>query len=177
MKKVFIIISIFILVSYYLAEADAAEIFNVEFSQGDQRGYILKDGDGISFSFSGKGYVISVDEIGKKSARLKSFIYRENNEKETFYLPLSKGVSYKIDFNKDEVYDMRVSLIEIDNNEKKATFLFEAIQEAKKPNETNEISGSATARTASNLGINYKGLIITALIIIAGLVAYFTFRK
>ena len=138
----------------------------VDFSNSNPVAYRLEDGDGISFIIKDKEYVISIDEIGKSSVRLKSFFYN-NDQRETFYMPLGFKYSYKLDFDKNNIYDLKINLAEVENNT--AVILFERIYEKKE----NKI----TSKTTYNNPFNLKGIIITILIILAGLVAYFTFRK
>ena len=164
MKK--LLLALLILIP--LVTAAQGLITPVDFSQESTVAYKLEDGDGISFYINEKEYIISIDELGTTSARLKSFIYKENGEREVFYVPLGSQYSYKIDFDKDEIYDIKIDLIRIEEN--KASVLFERISEPKSQN--NEV----TTNTTKDI-INTKGLVITGLIVIAGLIAYFTFKK
>jgi len=166
MKKILFILAFIILIQ--IANAANNLITPVDFSVEKQVAYKLEDGDGISFYIKNIQYIISIDEIGKGSTRIKSFTYKDNGERETFYIPLNGQFSYKLDFDKDYVYDIKVDLAGIED--KKALLFFEKIEESK----NNKITSEATY---NNQIINTKGIIITALIIIAGLIAYFTFRK
>ena|SRR3989344_6195043 len=167
MKRVLFILVFMVLVSLVTAENNL--ISPVDFSLEDQVIYKLEDGDGISFYIKDKQYVISVDHIGKSSARIKSFLYKDNGERETFYIPLNGQFSYKLDFDKDNIYDIKVDLVKVEDT--KAILFFEKIEE---PKNQDKITSEATS---NNRIIDAKGVVITSLVVIAGLVAYFTFRK
>ncbi len=152
-----------------LATAANNLITPIDFSLENQLIYKLEDGDGISFYIKDKQYIMSVDQIGKNSVRIKSFLYNDKEERETFYIPLNGQFSYKLDFDKDNVYDIKVDLVKIEDA--KAILFFERISEPKSPS-----NNKITTNTSKEI-IGTKGLIITGLIIIAGLTAYFTFRK
>ena len=169
MKKVLFILIFIVLIN--LAAANKL-ITPADFSLEKQIIYKLEDGDGISFYIKDKGYIISIDEIGKGSVRVKSFTYNDNGERETFYIPLNGQFSYKLDFDKDDIYDIKIDLIKIEGT--KAVLFFEKIEEPKNPDD-NKVTGSSISDL--NKLINTKGIIITALIIILGLIIYFTFRK
>ena len=163
------LILFFVLITIPLVYGAQGLITEVDFSKENIQGYKLEDGDGISFFVKDKYYIISIDSMGKIGVRLKSFIYKENGERETFYIPLNKKFSYKLDFDKDDIYDLKVNLANIE--EGKAIIILEKIEEKKFGD---EISSSAVKEKKN---INIKGIIITTLIVLAGLVAYFTFRK
>jgi len=171
MKKLFLLIIVLIIWGVFVLGAQGL-ITSVDFNVDSIKGFKLGDGDGISFMFKDKEYVISVDQIGKTTGvRLKSFIYTEDGEKETYYIPLTSQFSYKLDFDKNDVYDLHISLAEVNQDDGRATIIFKAIQEDKNGNEvTSEAS-------KDSFKIDSKGIIIAILIVIAGLVAYFTFRK
>ncbi len=175
MKKIGLLI--FILIGIGFVDATQGLLTSVDFSVEPIHAYKLDKGDGISFIFKDKEYVISVDDIGKTTARIKSFHYNEANEREVFYIPLTGQYSYKLDFDKDNFYDMKVGLAKIDE-QGSAIIVFERINEASKiaNNQTNSTNGITSAATAIS-NINLKGFAITALIVIAGIIAYFTFRK
>ena len=141
---------------------------NVDFSEANPRAFILGDGDGISFSIDEIEYIISVDELGESSVRLKSFFDDGNGEREVFYIPISKIYSYRLDFNKDDFYDIKVSLVRMEDDGR-AVMLFERINEKRGSN--NEVTSEV------NRNFDWKGITVSALIILAGLIAYFTFRK
>ncbi len=141
---------------------------NVDFSEANPRAFILGDGDGISFSIDEIEYIISVDELGESSVRLKSFFDDGNGEREVFYIPLNKIYSYRLDFNKDDFYDIKVSLVRMEDDGR-AVILFERINEKRGSN--NEVTSEV------NRNFDWKGITVSALIILAGLIAYFTFRK
>ena len=168
MKKIILIL----LVLIPLVNAAQTLITPIDFSSEQTHAIRLEDGDGISFYVNNKKFIISIDEIGKNSIRVKSFLYDENGSKETFYIPLNGQLSYKLDFDKDEIYDLKVDLMRIEENSNKAVVLFERIDEPKGKN--NEVTGGTVFK---NSIFNVKGIILTILIIIIGLVAYFTFKK
>ncbi len=166
MKKIILLVIVLVLIgSVYGAQG---LITKTNFLKEPIQAYILNDDDGISFQFNEKEYVISIDEIGKNTARIKSFIYKENGERETFYIPLDKKLSYKFDFDKDGFNELKVSLSEVNN--KTAVILFEKINEKK------ELVKEEPKKDSSNL-LDIKGIIITSGIIIFGLMIYFIFRK
>ena len=167
MKRVLPILIFIVLIN--LATAANNLITPVDFSLEKQIIYKLEDGDGISFYIKDKKYIISIDEIGKSSVRVKSFTYKDNGEKETFYIPLNGQFSYKLDFDKDDIYDIKVDLVRVEDT--KAVLFFEKIEE---PKNKNQITSETTS---NNKIIDAKGIVIASLIVIAGLVAYFTFRK
>jgi len=168
MKKLIIILLVLTLF-LPLIEAKVVNITKTDFYIESRQVYRLEEGDGISFIKDDKAYVISVDEIGKDSARLKSFAYK-NNTRETFYILLSKKYSNKIDFEKDDIYDMQLNFLKIwdIDNTTKVDILFEAL------NETKPQINNVETKTNSELK---TGLIITALIIIIGLIIYFILKK
>lgn len=167
MRKALLII-LFIIV-YPMVSATNNLIMPVDFSLEDQIIYKLEDGDGISFYIKDKQYIISVDQIGKTTVRVKSFLYDDNEKRETFYIPLNGQFSYNLDFDKDDIYDIKVDLVRVEDT--KAVLFFKKIEE---PKNKNQITSEAIS---DNKIIDAKGIIIAALIVIAGLVAYFTFRK
>lgn len=160
MKKLLIIL---LILSLFLPviEAKVVNITKTDFYIESRQAYRLEKGDGISFIKDDKEYVISVDEIGKNGVRLKSFAYKDSGERETFYLILNQNYSNKIDFEKDDIYDMQLNFLKTWNvdNATKVDILFEALNETK---------------TNSELK---TGLIITSLIIIIGLITYFILKK
>ncbi|AJF62632.1 MAG: hypothetical protein QT11_C0001G0490 [archaeon GW2011_AR20] len=166
MKKLLIIILILALLSPII-EGKLVNITKADFYIESRQAYRLEQGDGISFLKDNKEYVISVDEIGKSSVRLKSFGYKENGEKETFYSFVNELQSNKIDFERDNIYDMRVDLLEIEDNRTKVDLLFEALNEAK-PQPNNETNANSKLKT---------GLIISISIVILGLLIYLILRK
>mgnify|MGYP001563341309 CR=1 FL=1 len=168
MKKILLIL----LVIMPVVSAAQGIIAPVDFSNEKIQAYRLGDGDGISFYINNKEFVMSIDEIGKNSVRIKSFLYNKNDSRETFYMPLNGQLSYKLDFDKDNIYDLKVDLAKIESKEK-AVVLFEKIEEPKSQN-NNQVTGKTTLNSDI---FNIKGLVITVLIVIAGLVAYFTFRR
>ena len=171
MKKLLLLIITLIIGSSFVIGAQGI-ITPTDFNKEAVQGYKLGDGDGISFTFEDKEYIISVDQIGKTTGvRLKSFIYKEDGEKETYYIPLTSQFSYKLDFDKNDIYDLHISLAKIDQEDGRVTIIFESIKEDKNGN---EITSEASK---NNFKLNAKGIIIAALIVVAGLVAYFTFRK
>ena len=130
MKK-FILSAIFILFLILpLIESKMINITKTDFNIEPRQAYRLEEGDGISFIKDDKEYVITMDDVGKDSARLKSFAYK-NNTRETFYILISKKYSNKVDFEKDNIYDMQVFLINTNENMTKADILFETLNEAK----------------------------------------------
>lgn len=150
-----------------IIEGKLVNITKTDFYIESRQVYRLEQGDGISFMNDDKEYTISVDEIGKKSVRLKSFGYKENGERETFYLFINELQSNKVDFERDNIYDMKVDLIKIEDNRTKVDLFFETLNEPK-------IEDAKTANDNSKLR---TGLIITASIIILGLLVYFILRK
>ncbi len=168
MKKEYLVVLIFIILLIPVYAINGL-ITEADFSSQDTRAYKLEEGDGISFEIDNKSYIISIDELGKDSLRLKSFIYKDE-ERETFYLPLNKMNSYKIDFDKDNFNDIKIELYEVNYEENKATLIF------KKINEPKEVLTGQTVNENKQI-FNTKGIIVTALIVLAGLIAYFTFRK
>lgn len=167
MKKLLIIIFMLALFSPII-EGKLVNITKTDFYIESRQIYRLEEGDGISFMKDNKEYIISIDEIGKGSIRLKSFGYKENGERETFYLFVNELQSNKIDFERDNIYDMKVNLVKIGDNRTKVDLLFEALNEAKSQTIDNEIEANSKLKT---------GLIISASIIILGLLIYFILRK
>jgi hypothetical protein len=166
MKK-FILSAIFILFLILpLIESKMINITKTDFNIEPRQAYRLEEGDGISFIKDDKEYVITMDDVGKDSARLKSFAYK-NNTRETFYILISKKYSNKVDFEKDDIYDMQVFLINTNENMTKADILFETLNEAK-----------PIVEEKTNLNKELKtGLIITSSIILLGLIIYFVLKK
>ena len=170
MKKNILFILIFIILILTKVYATQGVITDVDFSLKPQQAFILGDADGISFMINDKEYVISVDDIGRGSVRIKSFNYNDNGERETFYIPLNGKLSYKLDLDKDDIYDIKVDLFKIEDDGR-AVIVFERISESKNKDQV-------TSETTSNINfIDNNGMIIIGLIVIAGVIAYFTFRK
>ncbi|MEK6932614.1 MAG: hypothetical protein AABW56_02355 [Nanoarchaeota archaeon] len=167
MKRVLFVLIFIVLIQ--IATATNNLITPVDFSLENQVIYKLEDGDGISFYIKDKAYVMSIDQIGKSSARIKSFYYNKEGSRETFYVPLNGQFSYKLDFDKDDIYDIKVDLVRIEST--KAVLFFEKIEE---PKNKNQVTSEATS---NNKIIDTKGVVIAFLIVIAGLISYFTFRK
>jgi hypothetical protein len=168
MKKLLIMLLVLALFSH-LIEAKVVNITKTDFNIEPIQAYRLEEGDGISFIRENKEYVISMDDVGNGSARLKSFAYK-NDTRETFYILISKKYSNKVDFEKDDIYDMKVSLIEINDNMTNAAVMFELLNEPKPVINKNE--------TNSNTNNELKtGLIIIASIVILGLIIYFILKK
>ncbi len=169
MKKLILIVLILSLILPVL-EAKVVNITKTDFYIEPRQAYRLEQGDGIFFTKDNKEYVISLDEIGKDSLRLKSFAYK-NDTRETFYVILSQKFSNKIDFERDNVNDMQITLLKIWDNRTKADILFEALNETKTQN---------TKETPSKPFINSQtkaGLIIAGLIVVIGLLVYFAVKK
>ena len=150
-----------------IIESKVINITKTDFYKEPIHIYRLEDGDGISFVKDDKEYIVSVDEIGKTSVRLKSFGYKDDDTKEIFYTNINKAYTNKIDFEKDNIYDMKVSLIDIKDNRTKAELLFEALNEPKTDKDN-------TTTKDYNLK---AGLLITALIVVVGLLIYLILRK
>ena len=165
--KLFLIILVLFSLFLPLIEAKTVNITKTDFDTEPRQAYKLEQGDGISFMKDNKEYVLSVDEIGKNGVRLKSFAYK-NNTRETFYLILSDKYINKIDFEKDDIYDMQLNLLETDDNRTKAIILFEALNEEKPQKEQMVKKDYSQLRT---------GLIITSFIVILGLLIYFILRR
>ena len=168
MKKIIIILLVLTLF-LPLIEAKVINITQTDFNIEPKQAYRLEEGDGISFTKDNKEYVITIDDVGNNSARLKSFAYKDNGERETFYILISKKYGNKVDFEKDDVYDMKVSLIQTNEDMTKADILFETLNEAKPI-----VEEESTSKSNDELK---TGLIITALIIIIGLIIYFVLKK
>lgn len=170
--KRFIVIIILLSLILPVIEAKNANITKTDFYIEPRQAYRLEQNDGISFMKDNKEYIISVDEIGKDSARLKSFAYK-NDTRETFYILINKKYSNKVDFEKDDVYDMKINLLEIFKTEdiSKVDILFEALAEEKQEN--TEIIDN---KKENNPNLR-NGLIITFSIIIIGLIIYFIIKK
>ena len=165
MKKL-ILLLIFVFLLSGLVQAKNVNITKTDFSNENIQAYELEKGDGILFFKYGKEYVISLDEVGINSARLKSFVYKDNDEREIFYMLLNKKNSYKVDYNQDSYDDFKFELVDVEN-QTSAVILFEAINE-KKDNIQQEIIPKKD---------NLNGFIITGIIIIVGLIVYFIFKK
>lgn len=154
-----------------IAFATQGIITEVDFSLQPERAFILGDADGISFIINEKEYVISIDEIGRESIRVQSFFYNEDGSREVLYIPLNGQYSYKIDYDKDDVYDLKVDFLRIEDDGR-AVVIFERISENKYEDD------QITSETVTNTNfINTQGIIITILIVLAGVIAYFVFRK
>ena len=164
MKK-FITLILTLILFLPLVNAALTNITKVDFINEPVQAYRLYNGDGISFIYNGKEYVVSVDDIGKTSIRLKSFVYKDNNEKETIYLLLDNRFSNKIDFDIDNYYDLRIELSKLEDDN--VVILFEALHELK--------SGEST-KNKINFDIT-TGILITAIIVVIGLIIYFIFKK
>ena len=160
--KRFIVILILILF-LPLAYAALVNITKVDFSNEPIQAYRLYNGDGISFDIDNKNYVVSIDDIGKTSVKLKSFVY-SGNEREMLYLLIDNRFSNKIDFDKDNYYDLKVDLGNIETNS--AVIVFEKLHELKSSTKENKINYNLTT-----------GILIVAIIIVAGLIIYFIFKK
>jgi len=156
-----------------LIQAETSNITKTDFYVEPQQAYRLQDGDGISFVKDEKEYVITVDEIGKTSTRLKSFAYKDDGSRETFYILLNVNYDNKVDFEKDEVYDMIISLVKVSEDNSEANIYFEAINEPKI-----QIIGETALDNNPNKNNELRnGLLIMAGIIVLGLLIYFIFRK
>jgi hypothetical protein len=155
-----------------IIEAKVANITKTDFYKEPRQAFRLENGDGISFLKEDKEYIISIDEIGKNGVRLKSFAYK-NNSRETFYLILNQKYNNKIDFEKDDIYDLSVKLLKIDDNRSKVDIFFEALNEKK---EQTDGKINDNIKEKDNI-FNIKGLIITLFIIVIGLFIYFLIRK
>jgi len=168
MKKLLLII-LMLALFLNLVEAKNINITKTDFYKENRQAYRLEQGDGISFLKDNKEYIISLDEIGKNSIRLKSFGYK-NGSRETFYILLNQKYSNKIDFEKDDIDDMQVNLLKIWDNKSKVDVLFETLKEENSKQENKE-----EIKNVSNELRN--GLIITASTIIIGLIIFFILRK
>ncbi len=170
MKKLLIVLLILVLLSP-LIDARLINITKTDFYNEPTQAYELQEGNGISFIKDGKDYVITVDLISENSVRLSSFAYI-NNSKEVFYMLLTKQFSNRIDFERDNIYDMKINLLKLDNANKTVDLLFQSISEPRNQNQTsNNIQPTATNSSLKT------GLIITSLIIVIGLLIYFFMRK
>ena len=166
MKKLLLILIFLIIIP--VISADLVNITKTDFIKEPIQAYRLYKSDGISFDLKDKEYVLAVDEIGKDSIRIKSFIYKENGERELIYSFLNNKFSNKFDFDKDNYYDLKVSLGKLEN--KTVVLIFEKINEAK----DNKISSEDTKK----INFNFKyGILITAIIVIIILLIYLFLRK
>ena len=167
MKKVIISLILF-LVLLELTSAALINITKTDFTNEPKQAYRLYNGDGISFDINNKNYVISIDDIGKTSVKLKSFVYK-NDEREILYLLIDSRFSNKIDFDKDNYYDLKVDLGKIENES--VIIIFEKLNESKYGNAQNKENVNKS---------NYNsitGILIAAIIIVVGLIIYFIFKK
>ena len=157
-----------LILSLILLELVSAALINItktDFTNEPKQAYRLYDGDGISFIDKGKEYVVGIDDIGKTSVKLRSYVYK-NDQKEGIILLLDKRFSNKIDFDKDNYYDLKVSLGKLENNS--AIIIFEKINEPKTVKDNNAIKSNFDLKT---------GILITAIIIVMCLIIYFIFKK
>ena len=93
--------------------------------------------------------------------------------RETFYILLNVNYDNKVDFEKDEVYDMIISLVKVSEDNSEANIYFEAINEPKI-----QIIGETALDNNPNKNNELRnGLLIMAGIIVLGLLIYFIFRK
>ena len=170
MKKL-LIIALMLALFLQIIEARVINITKTDFYIEPRQIYRLEQGDGISFLKENKEYIVSIDEIGKNGIRLKSFAYKEDGERETFYILLNERYSNKIDFEKDDIYDMQLNLVKIWNlnDTTKADILFEALNETKPQDNTN--------KSENKLNDVIIGSIIAVLIVIIGLIIYFVLKK
>ena len=172
MKKIIITLILFLV----LLEFTSAALINItktDFTNEPKQAYRLYNGDGISFIDKGKEYVVSIGDIGKTSVKLRSYVYKDD-QKEGIELLLDQRFSNKIDFDRDDYYDLKVSLGRLENNS--AIIIFEKINESKAVKDNNISNGNLNNKGTSNFDVK-MGILVTAIIIVIGLIIYFLVKK
>lgn len=121
------IIAVFLVLYAWLALAEG-EIKTIDFSNSSIILAEIGEKDGIRFNLGGD-HKILIREINKENQRAELTTFIEGAPT-PYYTSLYPETTLKLDFDRDQIQDMEVSLVKI-MNEKRAVFAFQKISEPK----------------------------------------------
>lgn len=120
MKRLIVLLMVLLCIDGVIA----GEITRLDFEKEPQVGVVMGEGDIVKFELLGGEQIIKVNDIGGNSVKFSVFPFSGKS----VYAFVQEGYASYVDFDKDDVNDIKISLYQI-RSDGRVTILFERVNQ------------------------------------------------